>query len=80
MNSTIVETTIIKNEKMKDEKAIITGHIKAETGKALLIVFASGQEVWIPKSTIHSEYKPEVGVDQSFLTDSWILKRNNISA
>jgi hypothetical protein len=80
LNSTFVETTIIKNDNIKEEKATIKGYIKAETEKALLIVFDSGQEIWIPKSTIHSKYKPEVGINQSFLTDSWILKRNNISA
>ena len=80
LNSTFIETTIIKNENIKDEKATIKGSIKAETGKALLIIFDSGQEVWIPKSTIHSKYKPEVGINQSFITDSWILKRNNITA
>ena len=80
LSSTFVETTIIKDGNVKAEKVTIKGHIKAETEKALLIVFDSGQEVWIPKSTIHSKYTPNVGVDQSFLTDSWILKRNNISA
>ena len=80
MNSTFVRTSIAENKIAKDEKASIKGSIKAETKKALLIVFDTGQEVWIPKSTIYSQYKPEVGINQTFLTDSWILKRNNITA
>ncbi len=57
----------------------VSGSIKAETEKALLIVFNPDQEGWIPKSTIHSNYKPEKGLNQKFLVDEWILKRNNIN-
>ncbi|TFG20507.1 MAG: hypothetical protein EU529_14770 [Promethearchaeota archaeon] len=57
----------------------VQGSIKAETEKALFIVFNSGQEVWIPKSSIHSKFKPEKGINQKFLVEEWVLKRNNIN-
>ena len=68
-------------ESVPEEKDIIeiSGSIKAETEKALLIVFNSGQEVWIPKSIIHSNFRPKKDVSQKFLVDGWILKRNNIT-
>ena len=46
--------------------------------KALLIQFNSGDELWIPKSTIHGEYVPKKNKDQKFLIDDWILKKNKI--
>ena len=68
-------------EKDENESNIIdiSGSIKAETEKALLVVFNPDQEVWIPKSTIHSNYKTEKGVNQKFSIDEWVLKRNNIN-
>ena len=38
------------------EKMNIEGAIRGETKKALLIQFNSGEELWIPKSTIHGKY------------------------
>jgi len=78
--STIMNNSVIKEQNSESEKAEIIGSIKAETGKAILLVFNNGQEAWIPKSTIYSNYKPEIGLSQTFLTENWILKRNNISA
>ncbi|MFX1394985.1 MAG: hypothetical protein ACFFAH_15640 [Promethearchaeota archaeon] len=79
------DATIIKNSTLKtidsenDEKVKITGFIKAETEKALLLVFENGQEIWIPKSTIHSNYEHGIEINQSLLIDNWILRRNNIT-
>jgi len=57
----------------------IDGSINGETEKALLIKFiSSGQEMWIPKSTIHCQFSPRKNIEQSFLIDNWILKRNKI--
>lgn len=56
----------------------ISGAIKGETDKALLINFKEGQEIWVPKSTIHSDYNTESKVPQTFLIDDWVLKRNSI--
>ncbi|TFG22737.1 MAG: hypothetical protein EU529_09570 [Promethearchaeota archaeon] len=78
--STIMNNSVIKEQNSESKKAEIIGSIKAETGKAILLAFNNGQEVWIPKSIIYSNYKPEIGLSQTFLTENWILKRNNISA
>ncbi|MFX1393325.1 MAG: hypothetical protein ACFFAH_07095 [Promethearchaeota archaeon] len=56
----------------------INAAIKGETEKALLISFKSGQEIWIPKSTIHCKFIPKKKFNQNFLIDNWILKRNKI--
>ena len=58
--------------------AQIHGAIKGESNKALLISF-DGNEIWFPKSVIHSDYSSEKDADQSFLIDSWILKKNKIN-
>ncbi len=52
------------------------GEIKAETEKALLLVFDSGNEKWIPKSTIKSEYTTQIGLAQMFTIDKWVLQKN----
>ena len=62
-----------------EEKKSIAGKIKGETKKALLLIFDNGQETWIPKSTIHSTFSSDKEKTQSFLVDTWILERNNIS-
>ena len=55
----------------------ISGSIKAESGKALLIEETNtGAETWFPKSTIHSEYKPKKDLNQRFQIEDWIVKRN----
>ena len=66
-----------KNNLFRD-MTTIKGAIKGETGKALLIGFDTGQEIWIPKSTIHCQFSPKKLFSQSFLIDNWILKRNKI--
>ena len=70
----------LKNTSNDKEKNTVEGALKGETQKAVLIVFPSGQEVWFPKSTIHSDFKPNQNINQRFLIDSWILKKNNIVA
>lgn len=61
-----------------NEKIQINGLINGETEKALLLNFETGQELWVPKSTIHSQFNSLKGENQSFLIDNWILKRNKI--
>jgi len=56
----------------------IEGLIKAESSKAILVQFNSDRGVWIPKSTIHSQYIPRKNNTQSFLIENWILKKNNL--
>ncbi len=60
------------------KRSQITGSLKGETAKALLILFESGQELWIPKSTIHSDFSSDKNIQQNFLIDNWILKKNKI--
>ena len=66
------------NNKSSEKLSQIMGSLKGETAKAVLINFNSGQELWIPKSTIHSEYQSEKNMNQKFLIDNWILKKNKI--
>ncbi|NVM37235.1 MAG: hypothetical protein HWN81_16680 [Candidatus Lokiarchaeota archaeon] len=58
----------------------ITGTIKGETDKALLIQFDNEAEVWIPKSTIHSGFNNAKNLVQKFSIDSWILIKNKIES
>jgi hypothetical protein len=34
--------------------------------------------MWIPKSGIHSDYSSGDINDQTFVIDTWILKKNNL--
>ncbi|MFW9878020.1 MAG: hypothetical protein ACFFG0_33480, partial [Candidatus Thorarchaeota archaeon] len=61
-----------------NKKESITGTIKSETKKALLIQFNNGSEVWVPKSGIHSEFNSKKDIIQKFTIDSWILEKNKI--
>ena len=78
-NKRFITESSPKNNLFKD-MTNINGAIKGETEKALLITFESGQEIWIPKSTIHCQYSPKKLFSQSFLIDNWILNRNKILA
>ncbi|MFX0073503.1 MAG: hypothetical protein ACFFAO_20690, partial [Candidatus Hermodarchaeota archaeon] len=61
-----------------EDMSNVKGIISKETHKALLIHFKPGKEIWIPKSTIHSTFNSKKKLNQSFLIDNWILKRNKI--
>ena len=75
------------NTELKEKKEFIsddavskvTGRVKGETDKALLIEFGSGIESWIPKSKIHST-KHITKEMKTFEIENWILQRNRISA
>ena len=56
----------------------IKGKIIAETEKAVRIKFNSGQENWIPKSTIKSDFESKKDNIQEFLIDTWVLEKNSI--
>jgi len=73
-----IKASTIKNDNSDLEKVKISGVIKAETEKAILIVFSSGKEIWIPKSIIHSNYLIESDARQEFIADNWFLKKNKI--
>ena len=69
-----VTEEVISGEEIKR----VAGEIKGSTEKALLITFTSGSEVWIPKSTIKSNFEEESKEKQSFLIDSWVLQKNKV--
>ncbi len=69
----VVEQVDVENE-TSNVKAIITG----ETQKALLLLYNGAEEVWTPKSIIHSKYESTKGVTQTFSIENWFLKKNNI--
>ena len=71
----IVETTEFSASKDTVE---INAIIKVESPKALLIELDSGQEFWIPKSTIHSKFDTSKKENQTFLVDKWIIEKHKI--
>ncbi|MHA1488868.1 MAG: hypothetical protein ACTSRI_04350 [Promethearchaeota archaeon] len=71
-------SNISKQDQMLKDMSTIKGFIKGETEKALLINFNSGNEKWIPKSTIHCQYALKKKAPQKFLIDNWILKKNKM--
>jgi len=57
----------------------INAKIKVESPKALLITLDSGEEFWIPKSTIHNTYDTvQKKKLQKLLVDKWIIEKNKI--
>ncbi|MFX1365865.1 MAG: hypothetical protein ACFFCE_17280 [Promethearchaeota archaeon] len=72
----IVETTEYSTSKSTVE---IKAKIKAESPKALLITLQSGEEFWIPKSTLKSDYDVnQKSKLQKFIVDKWIIEKNKI--
>lgn len=70
-----------KLEKKKSkiiETSQIDGSIQAETENAMLINFKDKSEVWVPKSIIRSTNTPEKNLNQTFLIDTWFLKKQNL--
>jgi hypothetical protein len=57
----------------------VKAKIKVESPKALLITLDSGEEFWIPKSTIHSKYNVnDKERSQKFIVDKWIIEKHKI--
>jgi hypothetical protein len=54
------------------------GRIIGETDKALRVTIDNGEDIWIPKSIIKSQYNTETNSKQTFLIDSWFLEKNNL--
>ncbi len=70
----------VEKVNLDNETATVGGICEGKTEKALLILFGSGKEVWIPKSTIRSEFDPESSATQQFTIDTWVLKKNEVFA
>jgi hypothetical protein len=70
---------LAQKEKRGDQSMIYSskkeGFISEETEKAVCIGFLSGKEIWIPKSSIHSEYISLKNQIQAFRIENWILKK-----
>lgn len=71
----IIEDKASEEDKKSTE---VLGEIKAETKKALLVLFQHGKETWIPKSVVHSDYNTITKKTQTFNIDNWILRKNGI--
>jgi hypothetical protein len=57
----------------------IKAKIKVESPKALLITLESGEEYWIPKSTVHSVYDVNNKETlQKFVVDKWIIEKHQV--
>ncbi len=69
---------IEENNEKQEEVKIVSGSIKKETNKALLIQFDNSAEIWIPKSKIRSGFENTKDITQKFSIDSWILSKNKI--
>ena len=78
---TVVEEQFNNNfqTEINDGGSKVKGKISGETEKALCIDFGY-KEVWVPKSTIKNEYESTIGEDQTFIIDTWILKKNSIKS
>jgi hypothetical protein len=72
----VVETT----EYGVDEQVMeINCKIKVESPKALLIMLDTGNEFWIPKSTIHNNYNTKDKESyQQLIVDKWIIEKHII--
>lgn len=76
-----IKQVVEKSDKKKaiNKKSIqIKGSIMGSSDKALLIMFENNLEVWLPRSTIHSDYKIEKKGIQEFSIDTWILEKHNV--
>lgn len=73
-----VELNVIEEIDLGDKIIKISGRIKSETPKALLIDVGEGDENWFPKSVIKSTFDIGSDIRQSFLVDSWFLEKNKI--
>jgi len=73
-NDLFVVEQVNTEREVSNVKAIITG----ETQKALLLLYNGSEEVWTPKSIIHSQYGPKEEGKQTFTIESWFLKKNNL--
>lgn len=72
----IVETTEYNTS---IETIEVRAKIKVESPKALLITLESGEEFWIPKSTIHSSYDiNNKETHQKLVIDNWIIEKHKI--
>jgi hypothetical protein len=63
---------------LPNDQAKARASIKGITEKALLLTFTCGAECWVPKSTVHNNFNNVKNIEQDFIIDKWILKRNEV--
>jgi len=80
LNSKQLPSPQLEKINLDDETAKVGGVCEGKTEKALLILFESGKQVWIPKSTIRSGFDEGSNKMQDFTIDTWVLKKNGIVA
>ncbi|MFO7797987.1 MAG: hypothetical protein ACQERB_13420 [Promethearchaeati archaeon] len=68
-----------KTNKNNEKVSKVIANIKKETEKALLLKLTSGNEIWIPKSSIKSNFIVKKDISQTFLVDEWIISKNSIA-
>ena len=56
----------------------LRGRIKRETEKALLISFSNDRTVWVPKSTITSNFTSQLNITQNFIIAKWFVEKSNL--
>lgn len=72
----VVETTEYDLDKEVMEVPV---KIKVESPKALLITLDTGNEFWIPKSTVHNKFNANDKENyQKLIVDKWIIEKNII--
>ena len=63
----VIQEEVVKKEtQLEKPQTKIKGIIKNQTEKAVLIEFRASGEIWIPKSTIHSNYDVSKSTEQKF--------------
>ena len=71
---------IVREPLADDKKTEISGLFKGETDKAIFLKFSEEKEAWIPKSTLHNSFNVDKENYQTFMIDTWVLKKNNVIA
>ncbi|MFX0001445.1 MAG: hypothetical protein ACFE9Q_15575 [Candidatus Hodarchaeota archaeon] len=72
----IVETTEFSASR---DTVSIDAKIKVESPKAILVTLNSGEEFWVPKSTLHNQYDVNEKKNlQKLIVDKWIIEKNKI--
>ncbi len=68
-----------KNGQSPESFAVMSAKIKAASEKALLLEFQNRVEAWIPLSTIHNQFAPDMTqIFQEFFIDKWVLKNKGV--
>ncbi|MHA1755402.1 MAG: hypothetical protein ACTSVV_01435 [Promethearchaeota archaeon] len=70
--------TKVQSSNAKNDKTEISGLIKIETEKAIYMEIPNQGGIWVPKSTIHSNYTNDSNKFQRILIDNWFLKKKGI--